>query len=64
MALTLFLIVKVLFLPKYANFVSKNGDISKIKKVLVLKVIFSETTFVFVLTYQISRWYQFSIFHF
>ena len=39
--------VKVLFF-------TKNADISKIKAVLVLKVIFFETTYVFVFTYQIE----------
>ena len=34
-------------------FYKKNADISKIKRTLVLKVIFSETTYVCVLTYQI-----------
>ena len=33
----------------------KNADISKIKRVLVLKGIFSETAYVCVLTYQISK---------
>ena len=37
------------------NFFSKkNADISKIKEVLVLKGIFSETAYVCILTYQIS----------
>ena len=35
-------------------FCKKNADISKIKKVLVPKDIFSKTTYVFVLTHQIS----------
>ena len=35
-------------------FFAKNADISKIKGVLVFKGIFSETTYVCVLTYQIS----------
>ena len=38
----------VLFLPK-------NADTNKIKGVLVLKDIFSETAYVHVLTYQISH---------
>ena len=46
--------LKVLFLLKNAEFLLKNRDISKIKKVLVLKSIFSKTTYVCVLTYQIS----------
>ena len=46
-ALTLLLCVKILFLLK-------NSDISKIKRTLVLKGIFSETTCVRVLTYHIS----------
>ena len=53
-ALTPLLWVKVLFLLKNADFLQKNADISKIKRVLVLKGIFSETKFVCVLTYQIS----------
>ena len=36
----------------------ENADISKIKKVLVLKYIFFETTYVFLLTYQISSFKQ------
>ena len=43
---------KVLFLPKEL-FAKRNVDISKIKMTLVLKCIFSETTNVCVLTYQI-----------
>ena len=35
-------------------FCKKNANISKIKEVLVLKGIFSETTYVCILTYQIS----------
>ena len=35
-------------------FFAKNADISKIKRVLVLKDILSETTYVCVLSYQIS----------
>ena len=42
-ALTLALWVKVLFWPK--NYIFFNGDISKIKRALVLKDIFSETTY-------------------
>ena len=40
-ALTLLLWVKVLFLPENADFLQKNTDISKIKRTLVLKGIFS-----------------------
>ena len=36
----------------------KNGGISKIKEVLLLKGIFSETIYVCVLTYQISSFYH------
>ena len=53
--LTLLLWVKVLFFPKNAEFLQKNADISKVKRALVLKGIFSETTYVCVLMYQISR---------
>ena len=52
--LILLLWVKVLFLPKNSDFLQKNADISKIKGVWVLKGIFSETTYVCVLTYQTS----------
>ena len=45
-AFTLLLWVKVLFLPKKGDFLQKNADISKIRKVLVLKGIFPETTYV------------------
>ena len=51
--LTLFPLVKVLFWPKNADFLQKNADIGKIKNVLVLSDIFFETTYFFVLTYQI-----------
>ena len=39
-------------------FLEKHADISKNKRVLVLKGIFSETTYVFVLTYQISSFWH------
>ena len=52
--LTLLLWVKVLYLLKNIDFLQKNADISKNKKALVLKGIFSWTTYVCVLTYQIS----------
>ena len=42
-ALTLLLWVNVLFLLKNADFLQKNADISKIKRALALKGIFSET---------------------
>ena len=45
--------VKVLFFTKNADFLQKNAEINKIKGILVLKGIFYETTYVFVLTYQI-----------
>ena len=56
-ALTLLLWVKVLFLQKKKMllFCKKNADISKIKRTLVLKGKFSETTYVCILTYQIPR---------
>ena len=50
----LLLWVKLLNLTKNADFLQKNAEISKIKGFLVLKGIYSETTYVFVLTYQIS----------
>ena len=49
-ALTLLLWVNILFLPKKCWFFAKNVDISKIKKVLVLKGTFSKNTYVHVLT--------------
>ena len=39
---------------KNAEFLQKNAGISIIKEVLVVKSIFSETTYLCVLTYQIS----------
>ena len=45
--------VKVQFFTKNADFLQNNANISKIKRVLVLKGIFFETKYVFVLTYQI-----------
>ena len=41
----------VLFLPKKADFLQKNADISKITEALVLKGIFSETTYVCMCVY-------------
>ena len=41
--------VEILFLSKSAEFLQKNADISKIKRALVLKDIFSETKYVSVL---------------
>ena len=52
-ALTLLLLVKVLFLPKNAAFLQRNAGISKIKRALVLKGIFPETTYVRVMAYQV-----------
>ena len=58
-ALTLLLWVKVLFLSKNLFFCKKNAEISKIKRVLVLKAIFSETKYVCVLTCQTwSFWHN------
>ena len=57
-ALTLLLWVKVLFWPKKADFLQKNGDISKIKRALAVKGIFSETTYESVLRYQVSSFYH------
>ena len=45
--------VKVLFFTKNANFLQNNADMHKIRRVLVLKGIFFETTYVSVFTYQI-----------
>ena len=53
-ALKLLLCVKVPFLLKNATFLPKYADNSKIKEILIVKGIFSETTYVYVLTYQIS----------
>ena len=55
-ALTLLLWVKILLLPKNADFLQKNAVISKIKRASVN--IFSETTYVRVLTYQMSSFYH------
>ena len=44
---------KVLFFTKNADFLQNNADISKIKGVLVLAGIIFETTYMFVLPYQI-----------
>ena len=41
-------------LVKMLTFCKKNAGTSKIKRVLVLQDIFSESTYVYVLTYQIS----------
>ena len=49
------------FLPKNADFLEKNPDISKIKGILVLKGIFSQNKYVCVLTYQISSFQHNSI---
>ena len=53
-ASTLSLWMKVLFCSKTTDFLQKNADISKIKTTLVLKDIFSQTTYVCVPTCQIS----------
>ena len=41
-------------MAKNADFLQKNTNMSQIKKALVLKGIFSETTYVCILTFQIS----------
>ena len=46
--------VKVLFLPRNAEFLQKYADISKIKVALVLKGIFSVTTYVCIFTCQLG----------
>ena len=54
-ALTLLLWVNILFRPKIAeSFLQKDGGISKIKRTLVLKGIFTKTTYEPALTCQIS----------
>ena len=53
-ALTILLWVQVLLLPENTDFLQKYTDISKIKRTLVLKGIFSKTSYVFVITYQIT----------
>ena len=54
--LTLLIWAKVLFLPKNAYFLqNKKTEISKINRALIQKGIFSETTYVCVLMFQISR---------
>ena len=57
-ALILLLWVKVLLFLKNADFLQKSADISKIKDLLVLRYIFSETKYGFVLAYQISSSYH------
>ena len=54
-AITLLLWIKVLLLPRNADVLQRDADINKIQRVLVLKGIFSETSYVCVPTYQISR---------
>ena len=44
----------MLFLPKNADVLQKNADISKIKRTLVGKSTFSETAYVCVLRYKIK----------
>ena len=43
-----------MILAKNADFLQKIADISKIKKALVLKGVFSETSYACILMYQIS----------
>ena len=45
-------------LPKNAGLLQKNAGISKIKRALILKCIFSDTAYVFVLMYQISCFWR------
>ena len=45
---------KGIILVKNSDFLQKNADINKFKRVLVPKGTFSETTYFCVLTYQIS----------
>ena len=51
--LTLLLCVKLLFWPENADFLQKNANISKIKRDLLLKGIYPETTYVCVRMCQI-----------
>ena len=46
--------LKVPHLKKNTDYTQNNADVSKIKEFLLLKGIFSETTYVFVPMYQIS----------
>ena len=46
---------KAIIFAKKMQISWKNADISKIKELLVLKNLFHETTYVCVLTYQISK---------
>ena len=56
-AATLLLWVNVLFMPKNADFLQeKHNDISKINKALVPKGVFSETTYICLLMYQIASY--------
>ena len=43
-----------IFAKKHVDFWNENADISKTKQVLVLKGVFSDTTYACELTYQIS----------
>ena len=45
---------------KKCRFFSKNADISKIKGILILKGVFSKTTYLSFITYQISSFYTFT----
>ena len=52
--LTLLPWVKVLFWPKNPDFLQKYADISEIKAALEVNGIFSETTYKFILTCEVS----------
>ena len=45
--------ILLIFAKKNGYFLQKNADDSKIKRALILKGLFSETTYMFVLTWQI-----------
>ena len=47
-----------IFVKKTEDFLQKNSDISRTKRALVLKVVFSETKYACVLTCQIESFYH------
>ena len=46
------------FCQKNADFLQENAGTIKIKRALVLKLTFSKTTYVYILTYQISLFWH------
>ena len=54
MSMLFFQLLLTLLFDKNTDFLEVNASIRKIKGVLVLKVVFSEATYVCVLTYQVA----------